>query len=256
MKPLPRLTVGIATYNRQEELQRTFNALQHRLHYDAFLDQYEKAQYVISDDSSPSPSTFTLEDISFEKRPDINLVSTPRNMGLGANFNNLIRNVNWDVSPIALIMEDDWELTRPHDISPYVALLLADPTIGCVKIRCSAGLDMHYRQCTTNIGDYLPDFREGMNSPGAMTYLEFMSSSPSLYIWSNGINLVHKRWFDYYGEWVEGLPIGECEHAYCHRVKDNMDKPGAPRIVTHWSLLAAPFQHIGYESWQGREQGR
>jgi GT2 family glycosyltransferase len=248
MTDFPRITVGVLTYNRPDIIRQTFAALHNKLRY---VDP-RLIHWIVADDSSGEDyTTFLHQTITGIPAASTKVITTERNSGIGANYNHLLRHIETD---IALILEDDWLLTQPLDISPAVALLTLNESIGCVKVRSSAGLPNLYAQQLTDISEMLPNHQERANTRGEMTWLHMLPQSPNLYVWSTGINLVHRRWWARYGDMQEGLRIGACEEEYCHRYKDIATKDAsAPKLVTLPDYLPAYFKHIGYETWQGRE---
>jgi glycosyltransferase involved in cell wall biosynthesis len=249
MTDLPRITVGVLTYKRPDIIRQTFAGLRNHLNYTSPYD----IDWIIADDCSGGNYERELKSIirTVPGVGNIRVISTERNSGIGANYNNLLRHIETD---IALILEDDWLLTQPLDLRPAVALLALNEAIGCVKVRSSAGLPNLYAQNLTNISEMLPAYQDRANTSGELTWLHMLPQSPNLYVWSTGINLVHRRWWQRYGDMQVGLPIGACEEEYCHRYKDVATKDAnAPKLVTLPDYLPAYFKHIGYETWQGRE---
>ncbi|MDX2140303.1 MAG: glycosyltransferase [Chloroflexota bacterium] len=251
MYPLPNISIGIVTYNRLSILKETLDRLRTHIRYPE-----DKIHYVISDDCTGSDYCAEIEAYCRANKLPAKVVSTATNSGIGANLNNVLFHVD---TPFVLLMEDDWHLMQRLDLAPAAALLASETRIGAIKVRTSRALPQHYKQHTSKIADYLPSYVEGhFAGRGEVTWFEMLATAPTLYVWSTGINLIHRRWWMHYGTFREDLSIGATEEEYCHRVKDRArDWNNAPLLATlpEWSWRS-PFKHVGDVSFKPTEPTR
>lgn len=245
MKSLPSVSIVIITYSRPVEIRATITALQKNLYYDGEL------RYLIADDSSPDGYLTDLRKwFNSHCSGDLGIVKTPANCGWGCNFRTAYQQCDTDV---IMLIEDDYECHHEIDISPYVGLLLENPRVGNMRLDGVAGHRVVAHMAECNISDYLPHYQQGSAYPGMFHYWLLDSGSPELWLASNRPSLRHKRWFDYYGLYKEGLKLGDTETEYAHRVKDAMraDSDNAPCIAVPLDATCY-FTHIG-RSYQHTE---
>lgn len=242
---LPPVTIQVCTYNRAEELSKTLHALE-QIEYSGEL------QILVCDDHSPGDYEERVSSIfawlgsplkGIKKR----FLSTPHNVGWGANVNNGLRVIQ---TPYIFFLEDDYLLTETLDLDPAVALMETKPEVGMVRYRGTAGSRLVYHQFEADISAHIPQYREGLGVRGKMTYLLLDYGSPELWIYSNGPHLKSQRFHAFYGEYPEGLKLGMTEELYAHIVKDDrMRIPGAPAIAILPDWIPMKWDHIG-ESYQ------
>lgn len=244
MKDLPPITVLVITYNRRAELKQTLKALYNHLYYDGVI------RYLIADDSTGGTyRDDVLSDVGAARMSEeTRFVSTPHNSGWAGNFNHAYSHVKDD---FVLLIEDDYVLTHPIDISPYAALMLAHDGIGLVRLDGIAGHKAVVHVAETDIGDYMPHYRQGIGLPGKINYFLMDNSSRELWLYSNRVHLKHRRFHDFYGLYPEGLRLGATEESMAHIVKDKMTLAGAPAIAVPFDANSY-FDHIG-KSYQWTE---
>lgn len=240
----PAVTILICTYNRPDEIRATMEALIDNL-------AYPNVRVLISDDSTPGRYLSSLKRLKAFKHWPTTFVSTEQNAGWGANVNNGLKHVDTDY---VFFLEDDYVLTTPLDLRVGVALMEAKADLlGMVRYRATAGEHMVLHQFEADITGLIPDFHEHhAYVPGRVTYLQLDSGSPSLWLYSHGPHLKHKRFHVFYGAYPEGLKLGQTEESYAHRVKDGMKTHGAPGIAILPGWVTMRWQHIG-TSYQGTE---
>lgn len=241
----PIVTILICTYNRVTELARTLTALASSVSYGGEL------RFVVCDDSSPNNYLSKLEKKPIWKTLKPEFVSTEQNSGWAANVNNGLARAYQD-SELVFFIEDDYVLTSPLHLTLGVAMMLARPDLGMLRYRGTAGDHLVYHQVEAGLDNLLPDYQQGLGLPGRVSYLQIDSGSPSLYIYSHGAHLRHKRFDDFYGAYPTGLKLGETEERYAHIVKDGMKLPGAPGIAILPEWIPMYFDHIG-QSYQHTE---
>lgn len=130
--------------------------------------------------------------------------------GVGASLNAGFRKA-FETSPIVLYAVDDWLLQQPFDLTPWVYLLEQREDVGCVRL----GPPHPYLR-----GEIMPytELWQGW----AMCLDRYglaVGHRPELF---------HKRWTDYYGEWVEDVNAQECERLASVRYAA---MPAGPDIV-------------------------
>jgi glycosyltransferase involved in cell wall biosynthesis len=237
----PEVTVLVCTYEREYELARTLETLMERL-------SYPNLRWLLCDDASPS--NFALK-IAYQLLPisATSVVHTQKTSGWGANVNNGLRSVKTDY---VFFTEDDKYLHRHLDLRVGIALMEVRPDIGMVRYKGTAGTELLYLQQEADIVNWLPGFHEGPNSVvGKLNYLE-LGDGPTLYVYSNGPHLKHRRFHEAYGMYPEGLKLGQTEEAYAHSVRGQMTR-SKPRITILPDWVIDQFEDFG-RSYQGSEK--
>lgn len=232
----PEVTILICTYNRPVEIARTVSALTDRLAYSGVL------RWLVCDDSSPAGYTSKLKKSKLFKDLGAEFVTTEENSGWAANVNNGLAHVATDY---IFFLEDDKELHTVLDLDLGVALLEAKPNVGMLRYKGTAGDHVVMHQFEADISAYLPEFRHGYGVQGNLTYLQLDSGSPSLWLYSNGMHLKHRRFHDFYGPYLTGLKLGATEESYAHIVKNGMKEPGAPGIAILPEWIADQTEDFG-----------
>ncbi len=240
----PEVTILLCTFERQDELTRTLDALKDGLTYPA-----DKLRWIICDDSSPSNFAAKLARRAAYRDLNIQVVKTEKNSGWGVNVNNGLAHVETD---LCFFIEDDYVLTQPLDLRVGVAMMTALPHVGMLRYRGTAGEHMVLHQMEVHIEDWLPDYRDGMGLLGRLQYCLLDSGSPSLYIYSHGAHLKRRAFHQFYGAYPEGLKLAATEEGYAHQVKAKMKEPGAPPIAILPGWIVNHFDHIGH-SYQDSE---
>lgn len=199
---LPTVTIVVTLYEPLEDMQQhtrqiacleAIHSWRTNLKYDGLLAIH------LADDGSRDPSyvggiqahAYAWCGPRFSK-------SRQERKGVGASLNTGF-NRGLENSPIVAYFVDDWLLTAPLDITPWVKLLERDTHYGCIRL-----------------GPPHPDL-EGhveMVDEGWVLCLDrhhyALAMRPALY---------HQRFFAWYGAWKEGVSAHECERlkneAYC-----------------------------------------
>lgn len=249
---LPRIAIQICTYNRYAEIKKTVEALQKFLIYPK-----ELVTLYVCDDATPGSYISRLKKLSLFKYWETQfIVSTdaegnPTNLGWGGNVNNGLEIIEEDY---IFFIEDDYVLEAPLDLRLGVALLETKQNLlGMVRYRGSAGGKYLYHQFETDISQFAgelendPWFEAARTVPYKLTYLQFDRASQTLYIYSHGPHLKHKRFHHVYGKYPVGKKLGETEESFAHTVKNRMfkDPKGSPGIAILPEWVPMRFDHIG-----------
>ncbi len=239
MEPaFPPVTVLICTYNRLDEILMTVEALSEFLYY-------PQLRWLVCDDSSPHGYIHKLRKEGLFRKLGVEVVSTNKNSGWGANVNNGLRAVKTNY---IFFIEDDYVLDCPLDLRLGVALLETKPHIGMLRYRGTAGDIPVYHQFQADISAFVPLYQEGISPVrGKMTYLQFNAGSPTAYVYSHGAHLKHRRFHQFYGMYPEGRKLGETEEAFAIQVKGMMTAAPdtAPGICILPQWIPMWFDHIG-----------
>jgi len=129
------------------------------------------------------------------------------------------------LSEIVLWLEDDWELSRPLDITPYVKLLMENEKVGMIRLgHLAINLNM------TSMG------HDGIH------YLQMWRNMQ--YGFSGNPSLRHRRFADAYGPYNEEVGPGDTELDYDTKWR-NISGPEIwwPVDLGGWGI----FSHIGEE---------
>lgn len=220
MDDLPAIWILLTTYKRTDLARRTIRGVLDNLIYPK-----PKVGFFVADDGSGDDHLFQ---VCAEIGPDYYVqIYNGKRRGVGHNMNVGLAWI-WQYSPLAFVLEDDWQLTRPLEIEPYVHLLINHAEIGMVRMGyLSAGLQ----------GDIVSE--EGK------LWLKFRPNGYQ-YIYAGHASLRHKRLHDSVGMFSEGLAPGVNELDFCSKYNAQAH---APAIV--WCMdypHIGPFAHIGGQS--------
>jgi len=214
----PAICVLLTTYQRTDCALKTIQGIKQNFHY-------PQLWWWICDDGSPKGHVSALVD---EIGPTYNVrVFDANRRGVGYGMNNSLRSI-FDVSDLVLVMEDDWYLSLPLDVSPYVNTLVNHPETGMIRF--------------------------GYLSPNILGYTVSMENKLFWRIDSNGEtyrftghpSLRHRRFHTVYGYYDEGLAPGMTELSMCGKVNQRPDGPHIlyPCEAGAWGF----FGHIGATS--------
>lgn len=152
-------------------------------------------------------------------------------LGYGGSYNHATQIVH-QLADVVLPLEDDWELTSPLDIDPYVDALLSGP-MGCIR--------MGY------LGHTNPLRGEVVHVAG-QDYLLFDPESPETHVWAGHPRLETVAWQRRVGPWPERIGAGETEFEVANRPEARVGVAWPIGLPTHlWA-------HIG--TAQAREDQR
>lgn len=255
-KDFPEIAILVITYNRYDSLKATLDALQANVIYPA-----DKLHIIVSDDSTGGNYLTHLRKVKAYKEwgKGMKAIEMPERSGWGKHVNFALTHIYQNMPNVQYVfqIEDDYILTRQLDLQVGVALLENKPDIGMLRYRGTAGMHAIFHQFEADISNYLPDYDESSGQiQGRLCYLQMDSGSQSLWIYSNGAHLKRLRgennFHEFYGQYPEGLKLGDTEEMYAHIVKDKMTQANAPAITILPEFVTMKFQHIGH-TWKGSE---
>lgn len=226
MAEYPPIMALIVTYRRLSLAIRTIQSVKEQVRYPGQIG------FHIADDGSGEEYIARLRD---EIGPDYHVTATnARRGGVGRNMNMGIQ-ACLERADMWLHLEDDWVLPIPLDLEPCVRLLEQDPTVGMVRLGCiSAGVRGRVFGARNR----------------AWWRLERGSDT---YIFVGNPSLRHRRFYDTYGPYPEGLLPGETELSYCGQFSV---RQGPDIVWPAWLNTREMFQHIGdgwsYNWWMGQ----
>ncbi len=227
MTDLPQIAIVMVTYKRTELALLTVKSVCENLGYPR-----ELRQWYIADDGSPFEH---VEKILSELDKHSEKLYGYHNEKLGEGYNagkgwnrGLLK--GYEISPIILFLEDDWELKRPLDITPYVRLLMEREDIGMMRLgHLAVGNDV-------SIVGY-----------NGIHYLEYLRGKQ--YCYSGNPHLRHRRFNEFYGMFAEDRNPGNMELAMDAEFQLKTEGPAIwrPADIAGWGI----FGHTGTEkSWE------
>lgn len=208
----------LTTYKRTGLALKTIDGLKQNF-------RWPNLQWSISDDGSDEEDIQKLIK-AIEPQPVFNVF---RNLhrGTGHNMNVALQEV-WRVNGnLTLIMEDDWVLEKPLDVSPYVNALINHPEYGMIRFGyISEGLS----GTLIKVENYLYWMLENRG------YTYNYVGHPALR---------NKVFYEQYGRYTEGLAPGATELSMCGKV-NSVDGPKI--LLPADSGWYGFFGHIGSDS--------
>jgi hypothetical protein len=211
------VTVVFVTWNRREELFRTVEAFLKNVFYDHNLLTLH-----IADDNSPEPYIYDI----IKNWPEYNWTySITNRKGWGANVNAAFKVVGTDY---IFLNEDDYVAQAPFNLQDGIRVLEEVPDIGCIR----------YNHLKGHLGMRL----DVGQTPSQVHYLRIIKAeSKFLYVYSNRPHLQHRRFWEAYGAYPEGMKLGETEETYAKWV---FHKPGPDVAILYNGTI--DYNHIGH----------
>ncbi len=222
MTDLPTVGVMLLTYDRIEYAARTLAAVHSNLGYDG-----EMRLHIADDGSSQEYRDCLWHAADNSGRWAAVTMSNAERRGYGASYNLGTQVLHTDC-PILLPLEDDWELTRPLDLTPLVRVLLEDPaTVRCIRL---------------GYVGWTQDLSGRFYGRNGATYILFDRDSPERHVAAGHPRVETREYEQRVGPWNEGLDAGSTEHEWCGRVE--------ARIGVAWPADLIPpcgglFSHVG-----------
>lgn len=200
----------LATFNRTEYALRTIAAIKANLKYVG-----EILYYLADGGSTDEHHRLCLDALGAWDSHRV--YQSP-----GANWNMAINKI-FQETDFMLRLEDDFELQKELDITPYVTALKERQDWGIVRLGLlPVGLDLH------SVGH------------NGIHYLRVLRSQQ--YAYSGNPLIMHKRFWDHYGEYQVDLSPGETEIAYDAKFRSRAGPEIAwPVDLGGWGV----FGHIG-----------
>ena len=217
---LPPLTIVMTTWMPDGSVgkSRRYSARAAYTSWRIHLNYSGELRLHLADDGSP------VEDLKRAVVGDMRswpiTISRQQRRGVGASLNAGLY-TSWTASPLAAYFVDDWGLQRPLDLTPWAKLLMEDETVGCVRL--------------------------GPPHPGLTGEIEMFPQGwglrlhPHHFAFSHRPALYHRRFFDAYGYFEEGLSALECERRYAEHFASG-PCVGGPDIIY---ALSYPWVHLG-----------
>lgn len=182
----PKLVVCLLTYQRTDYAVRTIRSTCEKLRHDGPI-----SWYVADDGSAPTHVGRVMAQLEAHGADILGMHS--QRLGPGANWNRAIAKA-LEAADVLVWLEDDWELTRELDVTPYLQLLAERPDVGMVRLGYLAvGLAL------TSVGH------------AGRHYLQMERSTQ--YAYSGNPAVRHRRFHDSYGDYPTDRNPGECEIA-------------------------------------------
>lgn len=221
------LAIMLLTYRRLAYAKETLDSTL------AHLQTSQEVYVHIASDGDPQEYVDELRAVATAKiNRDYVTSSNVNRMGYGASYNAATQVIhNLSGCEYVLVLEDDWKLTRPLDISPMIEVLKAS-VFGCIR--------MGY------IG-YTQELRGTFVSHGGLHWLALDPDSAEPHVFAGHPRLETVAWQRRVGPWTQGLQPGQTEWEVAHR-------PAARQQVA-WPIdMIKPsgdaWVHIGTErSW-------
>lgn len=189
------ISVVVITYNRSDALKKTVQRLREAL--DAISYSYE---LIIADDCSDTEHQLIIDSI-----PDVKVVRTNQNSGLGANVNNGLAHC---AGRFILQLQDDWLINiEPDRFKVAISFLDNNQDVGILQLT-SVGTDLpiEHREWAGDgfqvfVNDRLPWNRSCVIRP-----------------YSDQPHLKRKEFIADVGPYLEHVPMTTCENEYKKRV--------------------------------------
>lgn len=227
MTSLEQVSIVITTYfDADHGAERVRAALEAARTWKKYFDHKHFHIHVADDGSVDKYLTFYVNNLKKIFTHEEFTLSSQQRQGVGASLNAGIRHA-LERSDMFLYLVDDWSLTRPFHLEPWIQALEDDWTIGMVRL-----------------GPPHPNIRGKirMLPSGWVMVLDRYG-----YAYGQRPALYHQRFHEYYGAYPEHCSALECERMYNLYYANNFLGPDI--------VLALPdfWQHIDTVSMSGWE---
>jgi hypothetical protein len=216
------LVVILQTYQRTEYALRTVRSFVEKANYPQVV-------WFIADDGSQKEHVDQIASLLHTLGQTI-VGMQNKKQGYGGNSNDAWFHAD-TISPLSFWLEDDWELTRPVNLIPYVETCL-EPDVGMVRLGyLYTGLrgDLIARQNTLYWDLHAVPAHDGV---------PVFTGHPSIR---------HTRYRETFGWYPLGLNPGDTEMEYAFAFRQH-GGPGKPKILFPVENgVWGPFAHIGTE---------
>jgi hypothetical protein len=184
---------------------------------------YPELFWIIADDGSPNQEQHLSDSLKMLSNNYQNYIVTDSERGGVGKSKNIALEKAFEQSPYVLILEDDWLLSRPLNLSPFVDVLRDNKETGIVRFGYLGGeMDARYK------------------SYNDISFWELGRGS-GVYIYSGQVSLRHKRFYDICGYHPEGVTPGEEELEFCKRYNGTNNAPSILWPGLYGTTLNAPF---------------
>lgn len=218
MPDVPPVYIILTTYKRTSFALRTIKAIKDNL-------QWPNLGWLVCDDHSEGDHVDKL--VKEIGQTNHLWVYDSRRRGVGHSMNTALQHVwelGWD---LVIMMEDDWVLDKPMDLTPYVNTLLNHDRYGLIRF-----------------GYLSPGLSATLISEEGRLYWQ-LENRGYTYNFTGHPSLRHRRFHDIYGYYDEGLTPGQTELSLCGKVNA---KNGPSILIPADSGWYGFFYHIGAES--------
>lgn len=213
--------IVITTYKRLDTVIRLIKGIKDNLYYpDGEL------KWCIIDDGSGEEYMKAVR-LALPADPVFTYDSNRKGVGHGMNKAlEYVRSVN---GKLILLLEDDWVLRNPTDFSPYADVMVSHESVGYIRMGyISVGLEA-----------------EAVGLDGRLWWKVKLGTYQ--YNYTGHAGLRHIRFYDFYGDFAEGLPPGQTELDMCAKVNKKSNGPDI-LIPMNYECQWGIFDHIGSES--------
>lgn len=248
---IPDVAILVITYNRYQELKQTIEALMDRISYPR-----DHLHLIVSDDSTGGNYLNNLRRNKryYDEFASFTTIETPERSGWGKHVNFALNYVEGLDVDYVLQLEDDYVLSRDLDLLRGVSLMEVKDHIGMLRYRGTGGSNAILHQKEADIGALHPEYIEAKGYVGARTTYCLIDNASALYAcYSHGPHLKRMGsdgFHAHYGDYPEGLKLGETEEYFAKQVKNGMTQSGAKAIAIFPDWIAMQWDHIG-ETWKG-----
>jgi Glycosyl transferase family 2 len=218
---MSKLALVLLTYNRLDYARNTLTTF--------YKHATPKIALHIADDGSPDGYVDALVKLARKLgAPQVSFSISPRG-GYGHSFN-LATQVTHQIADYVFMLEDDWELLKPLDLTTYAADLDAVPQIDCIRLG--------YLSWTQPIGGAL------VHAP-SRKYLLLDPNSPEPHVFAGHPRLERVSYQREVGPWPTGLDPNQTEFTTAHfpRARQGVAWPLGLDAREGYGL----FAHIGSE---------
>lgn len=219
----PLIAICLFTYNRFDYARRTVAAIRHHFKYDNYA-------YFIGDAGSDPDELARFMGL-FDDLEERVMYSHSGPYGAGQNWNMAI-NAALEKTDFFVRLEDDWELLADFDPTAHVEILQQDADIGLIR------------------WGNLP-IELSLETQGRHGHMFLQVLPTRNYFYSGNPHLTHRRFWDYYGQYPEGLEPGWTEVGYDEIVRSKA-MPDYEHLRPYPKILLTPtawgnglFGHIG-----------
>lgn len=219
---MDKLAVVLLTYNRLEYAKRTLRSA---------LDHLHTSHPIVVHLASDGDDDNYIDELrriagGYVEVEGVCVTNSERE-GYGANVN-LAMQVYHQHSRWALVLEDDWELTRDLHIDPLLSVLDNAPSIGCIRLGyCGFTQDLYSKIEIWN-GQY---------------FLVFDKDSPEPHVFAGHPRVVAVAWEKEVGPWPVGLQPGMTEFVVSTKYENARKRVAWPIEIV--PLAGGLFGHIG-----------
>ena len=212
---MSKLAVVLLTYNRTEYAIRTIEAFRKNI-------RNEDTAWYIADDGSPESHVSAVV-AALEGERLLGLHSERIGYGAGANRAWAAVNQHCDTS---LWLEDDWILESPLEAERFMRVLDQNKSVGMIRL------------------GYLNKNMRGWALPYCGNLYWLLERGADSYVFTGHPSFRHRRFYDDYGGYPEGLNPGETELGMAYRFRMGVGSEILyPAFIGEYGL----FGHIGAE---------